>query len=725
MSKDSHTTRCYEFRDFVLDTGRGELRRNGEPVPLRPQSFEVLAFLIANQGRLVTKETLHETIWAGKAVTDDSVTQCLIDIRKAVGDSDRTMVKTLPRRGYLFDEPVAVHTIGELPTAANVALPKWALPLGVVVVLALAVLWLADSGEQRRTVDSLDRSIAVLPFVDLSESQDQQYLGDGLSADIASAIAQNPRLNVIARTSSFALVRENRDIAYIRDVLGVEFVLEGTVRRSGNTVRITTQLIDTRDSTQVWSQPFETTFSELLSVQQFVSERVQTSMLPDEPAMVAEPPRRNVSANQLLLLARDLERQVREQSIVDEDLLQQAIDLYREATQADPGSALAHSRLAGALLYAGDVNAAEPAILRALSLNPELSEVQETVGRFYWARNLPDAGAAWLRAIELNPNNADALSSYGYWRWLRVESEGPGEYFARALALDPLSLSRYADAGYHLANQGQVAETEAMIERVTAMFDSTEAYRLIAQLKSLIGKTDESIGWTLRALELEPDNRLYRSALAELYADLGDFESALAIENEPSLGLLLKMSRYDEFIDEAEFAVIDEPGDIYLRYLLAYAYNVVGRANDAVRLLLDAGIHPDWTNNARQMIDIEAALVLADALHASGQIERGRSAAESWLSESHTDSPNWWVHVYSACALAVLDRDEEAFYQLELVRQSPRLPWRHLITDSRCFRKYEDMPRFDSLLSHVDERLAEVRARLPATLAAMGVSEIH
>lgn len=724
MSEDSSPGESYRFGEFTLDTVRGALLRNNAEVRLRPQSFEVLSHLVRNSGRLVSKEELHAAIWSGKAVTDDSLTQCLTEIRKALRDKDRTIVRTVPRRGYVFEDAVEIGQsalAGERQVKKPAAPGRWLLlAIGAIAVVVSA--WLYIAVDQPPGSEPIEHSIAILPLVDMSASQDQQHLGDGLSEDILIALAQNSNLRVIARTSSFNVVERSSDIAAIRDALNVAYVLEGSVRRNGESVRVTAQLIDTSDSTQIWSQSFDTQLVELLSVPLYIAEEVQRQILPAESVVAVEKPRRLNSAYELMLLARDYERRVREQPEVDEASLQRSISLYREATEANPDSALAHSRLAAVLLYAGEVSAAEPHVFRALSLDPDHSEVQETVGRFFWARNLPEAGAAWKRATELNPNNADALSSYAYWHWIRVSTDGPEEYFRRALQLDPLSLSRYADLGYFLGNEGRVDDTLAVIAQVENLFDSAESCRLIAQLLSLIGRDDESIAWILRARAMEPDNSLHRAALAELYADIGDFDTALLIEPEPGLGLLLKMRRYDEFIEIAEFRMIDEPRDIYLRYLLAYAYNVTGRPIDAIRILENAGIKGEWRTMARQMIDIEAAVTYTDAVHASGDIAHGRSLAEAWLSTRHTRSTNWWVHLYSACALAVLDRDDEALDELDRIYESPRLPWPHLLQSSRCFQKYVDEPRYQAVLRHVQERQAALRAKLPKTLERFGVA---
>jgi TolB-like protein/DNA-binding winged helix-turn-helix (wHTH) protein/tetratricopeptide (TPR) repeat protein len=722
MSKDPEQHDSYQFGDFTLDTGRGVLCQDDQEIRLRPQSFEILAYLVANHGRLITKEELLEEVWRGRAVTDDSLTQCLVDIRKALGDTEREVVRTVPRRGYVFETKVtdSRQKTDVVNGRATLDAGKWRLiaASAAVFIAILIVVMIVEKEPAKQPI--IENSIAVLPFIDMSQASEEQYLGDGLAEDILNALAQNPNLRVIARTSSFSFNAQSPDISTIRESLNVAYVLAGSVRRTGDFLRISAELSDTSDSTLVWSQPLETQQSDLASIQQYIAERVQSAILPESEVVLIEPPVRNFSANEYMWLGRNYERQVYDRPEVDEEILQKAIDHYRLAMEAEPGDALAHARLARMLLFAGQLNEAEALVNRSLILNANLSEVQETKGLLYWTLNLPDAETAWLRAIELNPNNADAISSYAYWYWIRVDQDKPAEYFRTALELDPLSLARYADLGNFLGQEARISEVENIVDEIRGKFDTADSYRVIANLLDLIGRTDESIAWTIRAVNLEPDNNFHVSQLAEYYVDIGDFDTAVRLDPDP-LGILIKLRRYADFIDKGAFAVIDAPNDVYLHYLLAFAYNVTGQSRLAAGNFERLGVKGDWTN-ARTMYDIEAALMLADATYGAGDTERAQEIATAWLRERHTKSTNWWVHVYSACALSILDRDDESLDELDMVRSSPRLPWKHLIQDMVCFRKFEGEPRYESLLAHVDQRLAAVRENLPQTLAEFGVS---
>ncbi len=712
----------YTFGDFTLDTRRGALSKNSDEIKIRAQSFKVLLYLVSRHSILVSKEELHREIWGNKVVSDDSLTHCLLDIRKCLGDTDKTIIRTISRRGYIFDAPCESERLSEIhgdslrQTKQRRRLVWSALAL---VFVAGAIWQFVRGGPESGGV--LRNSIAVLPFADMSQAQDQRYLANGLSDEVLNLLARSPDLKVIARTSSFSFADKPPDVATIRDLLRVAYVLEGSVRRTQNRLQITARLVDTATSADIWSNSYEGRPDNLVALQKEIADAVLVAIAPGADGSRIVSAQRSFSADELMLLARFYEQEVRERSQVDDKLLEEAISLYRDAVQADPDSALAHSRLAGVLLYAGDLTGAETAILTAQSLDPNLSEVQETLGEYYWARGLPGAGAAWKRAIELNPNNADALSAYAYWYWMQAFDDGPEELFRDALELDPLSLARHAALGDFLANQGRVEKTHELVVRIQKRFDSPESYRVIARLLELIGEVDSSIAWTIKARDLDPKNGDHVGALAELYAELGDFETALKLESDPGVGLLFKMRRYDELIDRAELQMIDEPGDIYLRYLLAFSYNVSANPDAAIRTLREIGQPMTQRAEMRQPVELEGFVTYIDALDVGGDADQAMELAQWFTKRRHTESDNWWIHVYRACAFSILARDEDALNEFERVLDSPRLPWDATIKDLQCFQRYRDEPRYQAVLEHAAVRRADLRQRLPMTLAAHAV----
>lgn len=236
---------AYRFGRFRLDLGLGALISNGHEIRLRPQAYEVLRILAENHGKLVTKAHLFRAIWGDKVVTDNSLTHCLIDIRRAIGDFDFSMIRTVPRRGFIFTLPVTEVRV--------------------------------NSASQRQYMQ-LPNSIVVLPFVDMSEEGNQRFFADGLVEEILNSLAQIPDVRVIARTSSFSFRERDVDIATIAEQLNVKHALEGSVRKSGARVRITVQLVETATSLHLWAQTYDREVHDVLRVESEVARAVANQL---------------------------------------------------------------------------------------------------------------------------------------------------------------------------------------------------------------------------------------------------------------------------------------------------------------------------------------------------------------------------------------------------------------------------------------------------------------
>jgi TolB-like protein/DNA-binding winged helix-turn-helix (wHTH) protein len=355
----------YAFGQFVLDLDRGMLLGPQGEIGLRPKSFHVLEYLVEHHGRLVTSQALLEAVWGQTVVTQDSLTQCIVEIRRVLGDDGRHLVRTIPRRGYMLDAPVTrlAATDGTAPVATASApggqvgesapatdAPRRARLMLVLVaaVLVAGLVWLVQreapvGGGTGVAVPVLPNSVAVLPFVDMSAEQDQEYFGDGIAEEILNLLAQVPALKVIARTSSFSFKGRPVDIAEIAARLGVAHVLEGSVRRSGDRVRITAQLIGTHDSTHLWSESYDRELGDLIDVQTEIAAAV-ASVLEQELLAARAPERgrpRDPAAYDYFLRARFLFNRR------DPGDLDSAREQFEAALRLDPEYAPAWAGLAG------------------------------------------------------------------------------------------------------------------------------------------------------------------------------------------------------------------------------------------------------------------------------------------------------------------------------------------------------------------------------------------
>ena len=495
-------------------------------------------------------------------------------------------LSTLAVAGFVVGFPVAmflswtfdITSDGIQRTAVSSRRGKASIALSMLLLVAgtAGLFMLIKIDRPDRPVDIANNSIAVLPFENAGGNAKDAYLSEGLSDELRHQLSRVPELRIAARSSSVAAVERGMDARGASESLGVLYLVEGRIRRTGNRLQVSVQLNEGQTGYTVWSETYARGTSEILNVQQAIAEQIVQRVLPKGAHVATSPATRNADANELMLLANYYERQVRARQVIDEEKLLEAIALYRQATEADPDSAIAHSRLAGALLFLGEHDEAEPYIFRALSLDPNLSEVQNTLGGYYWAKGLPEARTAWQRAVELDPFNADALANYAYLVSISLQNAQAGtgtataaRFYRRALEADPLSLERHAALGEFLGQFGFANEVPPVIEKIQAIFDDAESFRVVARLYELIGEVDRAIAWTIKARDREPANPDHAAKLADLYALIGEAETALSLESEPNLAVLSHLRMHDEFIDTAEFMMIDQPHNIEIRYALA------------------------------------------------------------------------------------------------------------------------------------------------------------
>ncbi|MDH3645647.1 MAG: hypothetical protein OER80_02640 [Gammaproteobacteria bacterium] len=568
----------------------------------------------------------------------------------------------------------------------------------------------------------IPNSVAVLPFENVSRLADDLYLSEGLSDELRDQLGRVTGLQIAARSSSVAIRNQAIGATTMSATLGVEYLVEGSLRRRGNRLSISVQVIDGATGLAVWADNYERGPLEMLIVQQDIARAVLNVVYPEKVSTTLPAPTTNdASAHEFMLLARHYEYQVRENPVVDFELQLKAINFYRQAVEADPDSALGHSRLAAALMYAGDFAGAEEPIARAMAINPELSDVQTTLGNFlHFTLGIDAAYSALARGAELGPNNVDALSSYAAIAWTHEGAEVAESLFRRAISLDRVSLSRYADLGNFFGKNGYREDTLEVVDTIAATFDTVRSYHVITRLLELTGDVDEAIAWALRARDREPNNPETRSILTELYAAIGDFDTATALANDIHIGLLFQMRRYDEVIDEGGILLLDEPNDVLLRYLLAFAFNVTGQFENALRMLDSTGLSGDL-GETKRFADVEALLYLVDSLNGIGETDAADQIAQQ-IAGNLTANLDWWTDVHLACALAVLNRDNEALKHLEKTRSSPRLPWESMLRDAPCFSRYQENPDYLALLEFFETRKTQLRERLPATLAKHRVS---
>jgi adenylate cyclase len=385
----------YSFERWTLDCTRGALADQDGEIALRPKSFEVLRFLVSNAGRLVSRDEVLEAIWPGVTVTEESLTQCISEIRTALGESGQRMIKTVPKRGYLFAVEVTCNR-EEPPSAASKADAAPSLQDGP--------------------------SIAVLPFVNLSGDAAQDYVSDGITEDIINGLSYFAGLSVIARNSSFSYKGRAVDVREVGRQLGVRYIVEGSVRRFGDRIRITAQLADALSGVQRWGERFDRELGDVFAVQDEITQAIVRIVVAHlgtaEEERAARKPASSWTAYDLLMQGDQAWRAL-EQSWVTRHL-HDAHRLFEEAYKVDPDNAAICARLALTFVR-GHADPASPACgdlellrrghdmaIRAVSLDPNLPFARARLGwAYFWMNELDAAIRQFEKATALNPNFAD------------------------------------------------------------------------------------------------------------------------------------------------------------------------------------------------------------------------------------------------------------------------------------------------------------------------------
>jgi TolB-like protein/cytochrome c-type biogenesis protein CcmH/NrfG len=404
------------FDDQILDVGRRELRRGAQAVAVEPQVFDLLVFLLENRDRVVSKDDLIASVWGGRIVSESTLTSRINAARKAVGDSgsEQRLVRTIARKGVRF--------IGDVRIGQNA--PPRPEP---------AALPLPDRP-----------AIAVLPFTNMSGEPEQEYFSDGISEDIITALSKLRWFFVIARNSSFIYKGKSVHLKQVADELGVRYVLEGSVRREGDRVRITAQLNDVASGSHIWAERYDRELADVFAVQDEITEAIVAAIEPQLYAAENFRAQRKApdSMDAWDLVMRALShywRVTRQDNVVAQALLEKAIAI-------DPGYGQALGVLASSYMFSAHMGwadlttspAAVRAALAALAADSEDPWAHHALGSAYLLeRRFDDSLAEFELALRLNPNFAHAQAYYGLALSYNGRWQEADEAARRALRLSP------------------------------------------------------------------------------------------------------------------------------------------------------------------------------------------------------------------------------------------------------------------------------------------------
>ena len=403
----------FRFGEFELDLDRYELRRGKDVVKAEPRVLEVLNYLIERRDRVVPKEELLDTLWADVHVSDSALTTAIRDARRALGDSptEPRWIRTIYGRGFRF--------VGALVAAAP---PPPAPPPAMTP-----------------TEDA--KSIAVLPFTDLSPAHDQRHFCDGVAEELINTLTRLQQMRVVSRAMAFDF-REDDDVRDLGTKLGVRHVLRGSVRKSGDRLRITVHLVDTRKGHHVWSEKYDRELGDIFALQEEIAEKTARVVLgvmgdSNRDALKSTPVR--IDAYEFHLRGRQHLAEATPESF------DAAVGMFELAIDFDAEYARAHAGLADALaeLYTirGDHELrrrAEAAAKRAVELEPSLADTHISLGHVFTAEEKYDDAARELRlAMSINPRSSEAYYRLGHLRVREAKLDEAAELFEQAATLEP------------------------------------------------------------------------------------------------------------------------------------------------------------------------------------------------------------------------------------------------------------------------------------------------
>jgi TolB-like protein/DNA-binding winged helix-turn-helix (wHTH) protein/Flp pilus assembly protein TadD len=582
------------FGVFEVDLRAGELRKHGLRIRLQEQPFQVLAMLLEHAGQVVTREELQRKLWPADTFVDfdHGLNKAVNKIRDALGDSAESprFVETVARRGYRFlaevkaaDEAplrkpelvppqLAGSQTGDraelLDTAAmpQRRLQPLAWKISAFVLLAVIAGFAAWKIHSRNRPASVIHSLAVLPLESLSNDASQDYFADGMTDELISDLGQISALRVISRTSVMAYKHARKPLPQIARDLNVDAIVEGTVLRSGDQVRITAQLIDAAADKHLWSQSYEGELKDTLALQnqvaRAIADQIRINLNPQEQAALKSAKVVNPEAYEAYLKGRYFWNKR------TPDALKVAMAYFNQAIDEDSTYAQAYSGLADTYALLGDwqygvmtpkeaLPKAKAAASKALELDTTLSEAHNSLAfcfdAFDW--DLESAGTEFQRAIELNPGYATAHHWYAWHLSLLGQYDQAIEEMRKAKSLDPLSLIINAD---------------------------------LAELLVIAHFYDESIIQSRKTIEMDPNFALAHNQLAQAY---------------------LQKHMNGEAIEELQKAVELSAGSPTCIANLARAYAASGRTSEAVKLLSDLKEHSNGGySDAAEVSMVYAAL---------------------------------------------------------------------------------------------------------------------
>jgi TolB-like protein/DNA-binding winged helix-turn-helix (wHTH) protein/tetratricopeptide (TPR) repeat protein len=751
----------FYFEGFHLDAAKRQLfGPDGADIELHSRAFDLLHYMVKRPGEMLDKSELLKAVWPTTVVEENNLSQGIFLLRRALGDtaSEHRFITTVPGRGYQFvakvrtrgseDTPPAQTETGSAEPGTGGSRLHWALTGIAGLLLAAVAGWMfwpnpvstlaTSAGTPDTTPAASTSSIAVLPFADLSPARDMEYFTDGMAEELMNGLANVSSLRVVGRSSAFAFKGTNIDARGIGEKLKVENVLEGSVRKDGDRIRITAQLVRTRDGISVWSNSYDRQLDSVLDVQGSIAREVVGALSPvisptsPDTANAAMAQTQNVEAYNAYLRGLYLARR----STIGERA--GARDQFRRAVELDPDFAIAHARLAQA--YAniartatGDIvknrSLAAEHLDRALKLDPSLADL-------WWIRLWPltmESTSLALRemtaeqALASSPHDPGPMTNLSgvYWR-LGRQAEA-ADLVERAYQADPLwptaiwnlALTEYTFRG----NRQRAVE---LIDELAAVSSDHRAPDMHAQMAFIEGRALDWDRWSAKAVEASLRRQATHGYLAQDYGHLGLLDAALyharvsgEVNNE-SAGGDFNFAHVHLFVGDVaaarpfvQRAMAEKPDDYLAQLALAQLQYFTGDCRGAVRMTELA--RPPFAQpegSIDLVTDVPDVPILVWCLRQVGNAARVKLLMEVFERQLPPGlPPGVFDGVQARVAAAAGDRESLVAHLRRLVdSNSMRFAF---VRHEPMIQEYLADPEVKRLLDVLDARYAEWRRIIP------------
>ena len=596
MHLSSTSTRVLRFGVYEVDLRTCELRKHGLRIRLPEQPFQILAMLLEKPGETVTRDELRNRLWPGDTFVDfdHGLNNCVMKLREALGDSSENprFVETVPKRGYRFIAGVeeSLYPVPTSPdvetvpssgrrdlTAADRSEPSLGTPskkrfnsrtiaaailVGCLAVAVLGTVILYYTRTANSAQSKQSTSLVVLPLVNLSGDKDQEYFADGMTDELIANLAKIRSLRIISRSTAMAYKGAHKPLSEIARELRVDAVVEGTVLREGNRVRITAELVQVSTDRHLWADTYESQIGDVLALQNRVSSaivnEIRINLTPEDRERLSKAPSVAPEAYEDYLKGRYYWNKR-----TDENLTK-AIGYFEDATRKDPHYALAYAGLSdcyaiisatifGTVPSSVSAPKAKAAAQRALEIDPTLTEAETSLAtvKFNYDWDWPGAAAEFDRSIHLNPSYATAYQRYSLYLMAMGRTRDSFEKINKARELDPLSISINFSLGWRLYMARQYDRAIEQIRNTIEMDPSYELSHLVAgQAYAQKGQFERAVAELRKAVDLSHGTPMMVSALANTYARAGN-----KIEAEKLLAQLGAESK-TQYVSPYYFAIV-------------------------------------------------------------------------------------------------------------------------------------------------------------------------